>query len=211
MFFSHTFITLTIVHLLALMLPGPDFILIIRQSIQHGRKIALYSALGIACGLSVHVMYTILGLGVIIQTTPWLFSIFKYIGAGYLIYLGIQLLRASRHKSSPFQDSHHESVVKTISNRRAFMTGVMTNALNPKATIFFLAIFTTIIHPQTSFSTQVFYGVWMCFIAALWFSLVSMIFSHQHIRQSFLKKGWLLDKVVGSVLIVLATQLIITH
>lgn len=210
MFFSHALITLTIVHLLALMLPGPDFVLIVRQSIRYGRKIALLSALGIACGLSVHVMYTVFGLGFIIKTTPWLFTVFKYIGAAYFVYLGIQLLRTPRQAQTTLTDDHTQTDTHMTATR-AFVTGVMTNALNPKATIFFLAIFTTIIDSHTAFSTQLLYGVWMCIVAALWFSLVSVVFSQHKIRHAFLKKGWLLDKVVGSILIILAAELIITH
>lgn len=85
---------LTLVHFLAVISPGPDFAIILRQSISFGRKTAVITSIGIGAGIAVHVVYTLLGVGLLISQSPQLFMFAKVIGTLYLTVIAIQLLQA---------------------------------------------------------------------------------------------------------------------
>ncbi len=134
--YSSEFLALALVHFLAVLLPGPDFAITVRNSVRYGYAIGCITAIGIGIGISVHVLYTLVGLGIIIQQSPFFMLILRIAGALYLIYLGWSLLRAPSVNIDP---SIEEMANMPLSQSKAFIMGFMTNALNPKATIFFLA------------------------------------------------------------------------
>lgn len=177
----------------------------LRQSIYHGRKAGLMTALGIGAGISVHVVYTLIGVTALMQATPWLMDTAKYIGAAYLIWLGIQFLRSKGVTTAITPDN--PGPAQTAG--KAFWMGFLTNATNPKAMLFFLAIFTTLVSPSTPVSVKLFYGVWMCGVNAAWFMAVSVLFSHQRIRERFLAHSRLFDNVIGAVLLLFAGRLLL--
>ena len=192
-------LTVAAVHLLAVMSPGPDFAMVTRNSLIYSRKIAIYTSLGIALGISIHVAYSLLGIGFVISKSILLFSIIKYIGAAYLLYIGYKSLRAKPDKLS----SQENAVIatKNISARSALWTGFLTNVLNPKATLFFLALFTQVIDPHTPKSIQLFYGFEMMFITFVWFSIVAFLFSNSLIKAKVTKFQHYIERVTGAVLI----------
>jgi len=100
--YFHEFIMLTIIHFLAVMSPGPDFAIVLRQSISFGRKTAIITSLGIGAGISVHVLYTLLGVGILISQSDSLMIVAKILGAAYITYLAFNLLRS---KAKPDQSS----------------------------------------------------------------------------------------------------------
>lgn len=109
---------------LAVISPGADFAMVTRASWQHGRRAGLWAALGIAAGVQVHVFYTLVGVGLLMTRLPWLFSAVKWVGAGYLIYIGWRTLR----DRSPVADATQESkpggtAQEAHSHWRAFRTG----------------------------------------------------------------------------------------
>lgn len=206
--YSSEFLALALVHFFAVLLPGPDFAITVRNSVRYGYAMGCITAIGIGLGISVHVLYTLIGLGIVIQQSPWFMLILRIAGALYLIYLGWSLLRAPSINIDP---SFEQASNTPLSRSKAFMTGFMTNALNPKATIFFLAIFTTLVSPTTPMKVQFAYGVWMCSVNALWFMLVAVLFSRPIVRQQFLKMGKKFERVMGLILIALALKLLFTH
>lgn len=204
--YSHEFLTLALIHFLAVIIPGPDFIVTVRQSTLYGHRIGCITALGIGCGISVHVFYTLIGVGLILSQNQSFMNIFQMIGASYLLYLGWNCIQGA---SKPIELSMDQaSSLATMTAQKAFMTGFLTNALNPKATIFFLAIFTSIVSVTIPLGIQVFYGGWMCLVNALWFIGVSLIFTRPNIRSSFLKYNAVLEKMMGVLLAGIALRLI---
>ncbi|WP_340610439.1 LysE family translocator [Xenorhabdus bharatensis] len=203
--YLHEFLGLALIHFLAVVAPGPDFAVTIRQSIRFGRLAGIFTAIGIGVGISVHVIYTLIGVGALIHSTPWLMTVAKIIGGVYICYLGIQFIR-SKPEQADFVLSH-EAPVQQQNLRRAFFIGFMTNATNPKATLFFLAVFTTIVSTATPLSVQVFYGVWMCMVNAVWFILVSCFFSNPVIRLKFIQMGYWFERGIGVILIGFAARL----
>lgn len=204
--YLNEFLMLTLVHFLAVISPGPDFAIVIRQSISFGRKTAVMTSLGIGTGISIHLIYTLLGIGFIISQSATVFTVMKSLGALYLSYLGVKLLfskgiteESSQLKITIDSDPHH--------HKRAFLLGFMTNLFNPKVTLFFVAIFSTIVSINTPIIVQSVYGLWLCISTALWFSLVSFFFSQQKIRNKFIRYGYLFDRLMGFVLLLFALRL----
>ncbi|WP_372882898.1 LysE family translocator [Psychromonas sp.] len=202
--YLHEFLMLSLIHFLAVISPGPDFAVIVRQSISFGRKTAMITSLGIGAGISMHVLYTLLGIGFIITQSATAFMVAKIAGALYLTYIGVKMLLSKAPQNSTLQlpsdavPEHH---------KRAFMLGFMTNLLNPKATMFFLAIFTTVVSINTPLVVQSIYGIWLSLSTALWFLLVSLFFSQHRLRGKFIRHGYLFERVMGVVLLVFATRL----
>lgn len=203
------FLALATIHFLAVVAPGPDFAVTIRQSVRFGRLVGLCTALGIGAGISVHVLYTLMGVGALMHTTPWLLSAAKVVGGAYILYLGINLLRSKRKTSIEGGDAPAEEPQRQTLPR-AFMTGFLTNATNPKATLFFLAIFTTVISASTPLKIQALYGVWMCCVNALWFIIVALFFSSARVRLLFMRMGHWFERTMGVILILFAGRLILS-
>ncbi len=200
------FLTIALVHLLAVMSPGPDFILITRNSLIYSRKTGIYSAIGLGLGILVHIAYSLAGIALIISKSIIIFSILKFLAAGYLIYIGYKSLTA---KSSTVNMENSKS--KSISRLNALKMGFITNVTNPKATLFFLSLFTVIISPETPFLVKLFYGVEMSIVTALWFSLVAYLFSHSLIKNRIGKIQVYAEKFMGGLLILLGIKLAFTN
>lgn len=203
------FLALAIVHFLAVVAPGPDFAVTIRQSVRFGRWVGICTALGIGAGISVHVMYTVLGVGALMHTTPWLLTVAKVVGGAYILYLGVSLVR-SQPKPVLEGDKVAEEPIVEQTLLKAFTTGFLTNATNPKATLFFLAIFTTLISATTPLEIQALYGVWMCGVNASWFVIVALFFSSNKVRLLFLRMGHWFERTMGVVLILFAGRLMMS-
>jgi RhtB (resistance to homoserine/threonine) family protein len=204
------FTTLAVLHALAVISPGPDFAIVLRQSVVHGRRVALATSAGIGSGIVVHVLYSVLGLGLLLRTSPRVLEVIQLVGAAYLLWLGVQSLRARPRsdvasEASPIADAAGGGV------RRAFVTGFITNATNVKATWFFLSVFTVVVSPQTPRWLQGAYGAWMAVATTLWFSLVSFGFSQPAVRRAFLWRGHWFDRAMGVILIALALRLALSR
>ncbi|MEE1673862.1 LysE family transporter [Agarivorans aestuarii] len=198
------FLTVVVVHLLAVASPGPDLAVVLKNSISLGRRAAIFTSLGVGCGIMVHVIYSVLGIGLIISQSIWLFNVIKWLGAAYLIWIGIQGLRAKRRDGA---DIEADTGLK-LSDKSAFLSGFMTNGLNPKATLFFLSLFTVVISPSTPMLVQLGYGLYMVFATALWFAMISWLFSTARVRRKFLQVGHWFDRSMGFVLVSLGIRLL---
>lgn len=199
------FITMAVVHLIAVASPGPDFAIVVRNSIAYGRRIALITSIGVGAGILLHVAYSLLGLSVLIQTTPWLFKLFSYLAAAYLLYLAYGALRSSPPDNEETFDDHHKAA---ISAKKAFWNGFLTNGLNPKATLFFLSLFTAIISVETPFMVKLGYGFYLAGATAAWFCFLSYIVSSAKVANFIGAKGYWLDRAMGVLLIALAIKLL---
>jgi len=198
------FITLMIAHVLAMASPGQDFALILKYSVSYGRKIGRATALGIGSGILVHAAYTVLGLSFIIYRSPTAFMVLRLLGGAYLIFIG---LKAWLGKHSPLNgENNPEKKEPTL--KESYLTGFFTNVLNPRVTLFFLAIFTAIVSIETPPLIKMGYGAVMSFLTMLWFGLLATLLSLPKIREGFLKAGIWFDRIMGSVLLILGIKLI---
>lgn len=199
------FVTLLGVHLLGLVSPGPDFIVTVKQSLSSGKRSGYYTALGIAVGCMVHMTYCILGLGFVITQSVLALSILKYVGAGYLIYIGIKALRSKATSSDMVSAAATPS-----SAMQSFRVGLITNLFNPKATLFFLSLFTVVMRPGTSISMQFIYAVIMAGVAGAWFMIVSTVLTITPVQRRFQQYKHWVDRTMGVVLIALGLKVALT-
>ena len=202
------FMTVALVHLLAVASPGPDFAVVVRESVAQGRRAGSWTALGVGCGIFVHVAYSLLGIGLIVSQSIVLFNLFKWLAAAYLVYLGWRALRA-RPMSLEAIDGTNAPVARSA--WRAFVIGFVTNGLNPKATLFFLSLFTVVISPDTPLLVQAGYGLYLAGATALWFLLVAWLFSRGRVRSGFARMGHWFDRLTGAVLIGLGARLALSE
>ncbi len=198
-----TILSLTCLQIVALVSPGPDFAVVLRNSLVYSRKTALFTALGIALGIMVHVTYTVFGLGFLIAKTTWLFSAFKYVGASYLIYIGYKGIRAKKHPLALGSIQH----IQDISPLAAVRSGFLTNALNPKAMLFFVSLFSVLIAPGTPAFILGIYSVIIFTTTLLWFSIVALCLSGKTVRAKFSAMGHWIERVTGGLLVLLGIKL----
>jgi RhtB (resistance to homoserine/threonine) family protein len=201
------FLTVALIHLLAVASPGPDFAIVVRESVAHGRRAGTWTALGVGTGIFVHVAYSLLGIGLIVSQSIMLFNALKWAAAAYLLYIGVKALRARPADPVAAEAAEAALMAGDRSSRGAFVTGFVTNGLNPKATLFFLSLFTVVIDPHTPLAVQAGYGVYLAFATALWFSLVALLFSQRRVRAGFARMGHWFDRLMGAVLVGLGIKL----
>ena len=199
------FLMVAAAHLMAVASPGPDFAIVLRQSLLAGRRAALLTSLGIGTAILVHVGYSLLGIGIMIRSSDAAFSVVKWAGAAYLVYLAYRCLSAKPAIEDPAMAPTARE--EPVGRRGAFFTGFMTNVLNPKATLFFLALFSAGISAQTPRWIVVGYGVWMALATAAWFCLVSIIFTQASAAQRFRRQAHWIDRGTGLVLLLFALKL----
>ena len=197
------FLTIVVAHALAVASPGPDFAIVLRQSLQHGRRAALWTSLGIACGLCVHLTYSLLGLGLFLKNSPAALQTVKWLGAAYLAWVGVQALRARPRLGDIDLTAGQEEPAA----HAAWTTGFLVNVLNPKAALFFISLFPLAVSVNTPKLIQVGYGGWMTVMTAAWFSFVSVVFTQERVRRAFLRHGHWIDRALGVVFLGFAASL----
>lgn len=191
-------------HLLAVMSPGPDFVMAVKNTLQYSRVTGIWTAVGFGLGIAVHITYSIFGLAFVISQSTVLFTAIKLLGAGYLIYIGYKSLR-SKNVAVTYENEAGKNTV--ISNLAALKMGFLTNVLNPKATLFFLSLFTLILTPETPiFITLTASGV-MVLNTIIWFSIVAIFLSQPRVRGLFEKSGAFINRFFGTVLIALGIKI----
>ena len=198
------FLTVALLHLFAVASPGPDFVLVSRQSFRYGRAVAIWTSGGIALGILFHVAISLTGLSLLLQSQPDLFWYLKLAASLYIGYLGFASLISkdpvNLQKNSIGQEDRY---IKSIS------TGFLTNVLNPKAFIFFITVFTLVINEDTGLFIKGLLGMYMSLATFIWFSFVSILLTNQKATQRFKKAIPWLEKITGLFLIVLAIQIIL--
>lgn len=202
------FLTVALIHLLAVASPGPDFAVVVRESVTHGRRAGTWTAFGVGTAIFLHVGYSLLGIGLIVSQSIMLFNVLKWLAAAYLVYIGIKALRA-RPAPAGSESVQVSTVARTP--RAAFVAGFMTNGLNPKATLFFLSLFTVVINPHTPLLIQAGYGAYLALATGLWFCLMALLFSHARVRSGFARMGHWFDRGMGAVLVALGIKIAFTE
>lgn len=198
------FLAIAVIHLIAVASPGPDFAIIVKQSLTTSRRTIYWTALGIALGMLVHVTYSLLGIGLLVSQSIVLFTTIKLLGAGYLFYIGIRTLLTKRHVPT----THAIATLKndTTSPWSALRIGFLCNALNPKVTLFFLALFTQVIDQHTPLAVQISYGLYMTLQTFVWFALLGSIVSSAMVRKHTAAVQHWAEKCMGAVLIMLGLR-----
>ena len=198
------FSKVALAHLLAVASPGPDFAIVLKQSLTHGRRTANWTSIGVGTAILLHVGYSLLGLGLLIRSSPLWFTIVKYAGAAYIAWLGLQALQTKPQQPTA---TNRDAAPNLPRPHGAFATGFLTNALNPKATLFFISLFVLLVSPSTPKLVQAGYGLWMSLATMAWFTFVSVVFTRDDVRGRFLRHGHWIDRALGVVFLAFAASL----
>jgi len=197
-------ISVTLIHFLAVIIPGPDFFMAIKNAMTYSRKIGIYTAIGFGVGIGVHVFYSLAGLALLISKSAIAFNSIKYLGVAYLFYIGIKSLQNKATNIAIKTPTHHI----IISPVRAIGQGFLTNVLNPKATLFFLSLFSLAIRPDTTKSTLYVISFILITNTILWFSLVAIFLTQKRIREVYNRYQKIFSKLFGGILIAIGLKII---
>jgi RhtB (resistance to homoserine/threonine) family protein len=185
--------------------PGSDTMYILGRSIAGGKKAGVLSALGISTGAFIHTLFAAIGLSVILAQSAAAFNIVKYAGALYLIFLGFKALLAKSDSGSQVP-----GIMSEVSYKRIYLSGILTNVLNPKVAIFFLAFLPQFIDPNYANSALPFLVLGLSFVTTgtVWCIILALFSAHlsSRINQNLKIKDYL-DKITGVVFILLGIKL----
>ncbi|MEV7674438.1 LysE family transporter [Streptomyces sp. NPDC088752] len=197
-------VAVAVITVLAVISPGADFAMTVRNSYLYGRTAGVLAAVGIALGVLVHVTYTMLGVGLLVSRSPALFTAMKLIGAAYLVCIGYKTFVTRARVDVDLSDG------EGLSKAGALRTGFLTNALNPKTMLFVLSTYTQVVSADTPVPQQIGYGLFMSFAHLVWFALTALLFSRQGLRDRLLRRQTVLNKAIGAVLVGLGVVLALT-
>jgi threonine/homoserine/homoserine lactone efflux protein len=195
----------TLSHLLAVISPGPDFVMALKNSLTYSRKTGIYTAIGFGLGIGVHILYSFAGLAILISQSEGLFNMIKYMGAAYLFYIGIKSILEKSNKISIESTKN----MQDISPYKAISMGFLTNVLNPKASLFFLSLFTYILQSHPNSGTLIIISALLMINTTIWFSLVAIFFNISYIQKLYFQYQIYISKGLGVLLIGLALLIII--
>lgn len=185
---------------LVMVSPGPDMIIVLRNTFSGGRLAGLQTSMGVLAGNLVHITYCVLGIGWLISQSILAFTALKFAGAAYLIYLGIMSYRsgATTLDTSPIEDKRR--------TRTWFVQGFVNNVLNPKGTLFYLGVFTMVITPETSASaTLVLILIMMVVSASFWLFFVYTL-DRPVIRDFIERSQQIVNRIFGVLLVFLGVR-----
>jgi RhtB (resistance to homoserine/threonine) family protein len=200
------FVEVFLFGLLAGISPGPDFIVVTKNSIGHGKYIGIASALGVAVALAIHATYSILGLFYILINYSLLFKIVQLTGAAYLAYLGIVSIWSTFKKNKDeFPFLKGDNTPKSFLS--GFRDGFLCNILNPKAYVFFLSIFSQFMSPTTPIWVEWIYATEVVVVIGSWFVFVSVAISTSYFSNVYSKARKWIDRCLGSMLLFFAGKI----
>lgn len=199
-------LTLAGVILLGAMAPGPDFLVVLRSVLSGGRRAGMACAAGIACGLLVWAAVTSVGVAGLLAASAVAFTIVKLAGAAYLVYLGIRALLAARRGGY----AETPEPAKARSAGGAFAAGLLTNVLNPKVAVFFLALWPQFLPAHASILDTAALGGVAAGTALLWFLVLANVVTVLRRFLTAAKVRRAIDAVTGTLLVGIGVRIAVS-
>ncbi|MCF6691327.1 threonine export protein RhtC [Raoultella terrigena] len=202
------FLTVALVHIIALMSPGPDFFFVSQTAVSRSRKEAMMGVLGITCGVMVWAGVALLGLHLIIEKMAWLHTIIMVGGGLYLCWMGYQMLRGALKKS---ETPAAEPQVELARSGRSFLKGLLTNLANPKAIIYFGSVFSLFVGDDVGAGER--WGIFLLIVleTLAWFAVVASLFALPAMRRGYQRMAKWIDGVAGALFTGFGIHLIISR
>lgn len=202
------FLTVALVHLVALMSPGPDFFFVSQTAVSRSRGEAMMGVVGISLGIVIWAGVALMGLNLILQKMAWLHQIIMVGGGLYLCWMGWQLLKSARSK----RDTTETEVQVVLPARgRTFLRGFLTNLSNPKAVIYFGSVFSLFVGDDVSAGAR--WGLFVLIVGEtfVWFSVVACIFALPVMRRGYQRLSKWIDGLAGVLFTGFGIHLILSH
>ncbi|MFK2903046.1 LysE family transporter [Dyella ginsengisoli] len=200
------FLTIALVHLLALASPGPDFLFVSQTAASRSRAQAMAGVLGIALGIAVWAALALLGLHVLLHRLAWLQRTVAIAGGAYLLWMGWQLLRAAWR---PAAAASGGSAPLPAGAWRSLRAGLLTNLANPKAVVYFASVFSALVGPAVTTATRWQLWILVAVESLAWFALVATLFALPPMRRAYLRKARVIDGLAGGVFVLFGLQLML--
>ena len=185
-------------HLFAVMSPGPDTAIIIREVSLNKRRGGLFCALGIGVGILIHCYLAIFGISTLLLSNNIAGDLISMFGSFYLIFLGISSFKSESKKSKKPQ---------FMSN--SFINGFITNIFNIKAFVFFISLFSIILNEDISSIGKIFIPLYFAMATSIWFSFLTIVLTHENIQKRWEPVQEIINKIAGSILITLGCLILI--
>lgn len=204
------FLTVALVHLIALMSPGPDFFFVSQTAVSRSRREAMMGVVGISLGIVVWAGVALMGLHLILQKMAWLHQVIMVGGGIYLCWMGWQLLRSARSQNAQSTPAP-EVKVALPKPGRSFIRGFLTNLSNPKAVIYFGSVFSLFVGDDVGAGAR--WGLFLLIIAEtfVWFSLVAVVFALPAMRRGYQRLAKWIDGLAGVLFTGFGLHLIFTR
>ncbi len=203
--------TLASVHLIALMSPGPDFALVVQSVSRFGRRTGIAIATGLSTGILLHALFSMTGISYLIHASPNLYLAVQLIGGSYLIFLGALALKSvglhrkqSKVAASPLPNASDNLDRKHSS---AFIKGITTNLLNPKALVFFVSLMSSLVPTDMSTTGKGVAVVLLFALSMMWFSLLAWLLSSSALQKRLSKLTIYIDGCCGVLFTVIGVSI----
>lgn len=202
------FLTVAMVHLVALMSPGPDFFFVSQTAVSRSRKEAMMGVLGITLGVMIWAGVALLGLNLILAKMAWLHTIIMVGGGLYLCWMGYQMLRGALKKEVINAPAPQ---VELATGGRSFVKGLLTNLANPKAIIYFGSVFSLFVGDSVGETARWGIFVLIALETFAWFTLVASLFALPAMRRGYQRMAKWIDGVAGALFTAFGLHLIISR
>jgi threonine efflux protein len=202
------FLTVALVHIVALMSPGPDFFFVSQTAVSRSRKEAMMGVLGITLGVMVWAALALLGLNLILDKMAWLHSIIMVGGGLYLCWMGYQMLRGAFKKDD---SGASEPKMELAAGGRSFVKGLLTNLANPKAIIYFGSVFSLFVGEEVGAGAR--WGIFLLIVLETfaWFTVVASLFALPSMRRGYQRLAKWIDGVAGALFAGFGIHLILSR
>ncbi len=202
-------ITVIFAHFLALLSPGPDFMLLVKSGIRNRLRSALGLSVGIACANAVYILLCIIGLGEFLTKSLFLLRLVKASGGVFLLYIAVSALKSGKEKY------HFKQEIQTSTGGKEkfhseFLAGFLSGITNPKNLVFYLSLFSMVLSAGTGKGLKIGLGVWMTCLVFFWDSMILMVLSREPVRKAFSGVVYYIDKTAGIIIAGLGVKLIIS-
>jgi threonine/homoserine/homoserine lactone efflux protein len=204
-------VTVVVAHLLALISPGPDFLMIVRSSLRNQKGNAIGVALGIALANGIYITLCIVGIGSILAASLVLMTILKVVGGAFLLYIAFHALRSRKRDYAQLVSADQDTLPSGHRGfQRELAAGFLSGLSNPKNIIFYLSLFSVVLTNEVGLAFRVGLGVWMTTAVFLWDSFIVVVLTQERVRRVFVKMAFYVDKVAGTLLGLIGVKLIET-
>lgn len=194
----HLLLSLAVIHTVALASPGPDFALVVKLATQQQRLTALACSLGLAVAITLHTLLSLTGVSLLIKSSTTIYLAVQLVGASYLAWMGLGAIRSAiTHWRNKTVLATKGKICNTLTIRQGFIQGLSTNLLNPKAMVFFITLFSTLISPTVNIETKVAVTLLMFILSLIWFSLIALVLSKPIIQQKMQRATPVINLITG--------------
>ncbi|ABZ75140.1 Lysine exporter protein (LYSE/YGGA) [Shewanella halifaxensis HAW-EB4] len=194
------FATVAFAHFLALISPGPDFVILVKSAVKNESKKAIGVALGISIANALYIALCLIGVGSLLASSVYIMIGLKIAGGLFLIYLAIQALRAKKSDYAGLSSQVNRGDHNETTFFKEFIVGFMSAILNPKNILFYLSLFTVVLTKDVSLTFKIMLGIWMTSIVFIWDSAIVIFLSGDKVRSKFSKLAYYIDKATGAIL-----------